>query len=275
MNIFKSKDNISLYYKDWGIGKPIIFSHGWLLDADMWDNQMFFLARHGYRAIAFDRRGFGRSEQPWDGYNYDTFADDIHSLIEHLQITNIVLVGFSMGGGDVSRYISRYGDSNIERLVLLGSITPILIKTKYNPIGVKPYIFKEIKEKIYRDRAKFIEEFVSLLYSINDKQIVSNGVLKHTTNIALLASIKASIDCVTAFAETNFYSDITQINIPTLIIHGTKDQIVPFESTSKIANKIITKSMLKLYDNAPHGFTVTHQNQLNHDLLLFLQNDFV
>ncbi|WP_210487565.1 alpha/beta fold hydrolase [Pantoea ananatis] len=270
MSLFKSKDGYNLYYKDWGKGQPVLFSHGWPLDADMWDSQLNFLAERGYRAIAFDRRGFGRSDQPWDGYDYDTFADDIHCLIEHLQLRDVTLIGFSMGGGDVSRYIGKYGTDKVKKLVLLGAVTPIFGQTDDHPEGVEKSVFDGIKQGLLKDRAQFINEFAAPFYGTNAGQQVSEGVLTQTLNIALLASLKATLDCVTAFAETDFRADLGKVDVPALIIHGSHDQIVPFEATGKLAHALIPGSELKIYDNGPHGFAVTHQDQLNQDLLTFL-----
>lgn len=271
MSTFTSQDGTQIYYKDWGTGKPILFSHGWPLDADMWDSQMNFLAERGYRVIAFDRRGFGRSDQPWQGYDYDTFAEDLHSLIAHLDLDEITLVGFSMGGGDVSRYIGRYGTERVSGLVLLGAVTPIFIKTDDHPQGVEKSVFDGIKDGLRKDRAQFISDFATPFYGINQGMTVSAGVLSQTLNIALLASLKATIDCVTAFSETDFRGDMAKIDVPTLVIHGTKDQIVPFEATGKLAAGMIANAQLKTYEGAPHGFAQTHQDQLNNDLLAFIK----
>ncbi|AIX49232.1 alpha/beta fold hydrolase [Pantoea eucrina] len=271
MSTFQTKDGVTLWFKDWGSGQPVLFSHGWPLDADMWDSQLTFLAERGYRVIAFDRRGFGRSEQPWKGYNYDTFADDIHDLIEHLQLEEITLVGFSMGGGDVTRYIGRYGSAKVKSLVLLGAVTPVFGRKADHPEGPEQAVFDDIRAGLRQDRAQFISDFATPFYGLNAGQQVSDGVLTQTLNIALLASLKATIDCVTAFAETDFRDDIAKVDVPTLVIHGSNDQVVPFEATGKLAHEMIKHSQLKVYDNAPHGFAVTHQDRLNADLLAFLQ----
>lgn len=272
MSTIKTQDGTQIYYKDWGAGKPVLFSHGWPLDGDMWDSQLNFLAERGYRVIAFDRRGFGRSDQPWEGYNYDTFASDINDLITALDLQDVTLVGFSMGGGDVSRYIGRYGTARVKALVLLGAVTPIFGKTADYPQGVDASVFEGIRDGLRKDRAQFISDFATPFYGINAGQTVSQGVLTQTLNIALLASLKGTIDCVTAFGETDFRSDIAKVDVPTLVIHGSNDQIVPFESTGKVAAEMIPGLQLKVYDNAPHGFAVTHQDQLNNDLLTFLQS---
>lgn len=271
MSTFKTLDGTEIYFKDWGSGKPVLFSHGWPLDSDMWEKQMLFLSERGYRTIAFDRRGFGRSSQPWDGYHYDRFADDIHELIEHLGIEEVTLVGFSMGGGDVTRYIARHGSKKIARLALLGAVTPYFIQSADHPEGVPAEVFEGIAAGLTKDRAQFISDFATPFYGINHGQQVSAGVLTQTLNIALLASIKGTIDCVTAFSETDFRPDMATIDVPTLVIHGDDDQIVPFEATGKLAAQMIKGAQLKVYAGAPHGFAVTHADTLNADLLAFLQ----
>ncbi len=270
MSTFTTTDGTEIYYKDWGSGKPVLFSHGWPLDADMWEYQMEYLSSRGYRTIAFDRRGFGRSSQPWTGYDYNTFADDIAQLIEHLDLKEITLVGFSMGGGDVSRYIGKYGTARVAKLVLLGAVTPIFGKSASFPEGVDASVFDGIKAGLLKDRAQFIADFAAPFYGTNQGQVVSDGVLTQTLNIALLASLKGTVDCVTAFAETDFRPDMAKVDVPTLVIHGDGDQIVPFETTGKLAAQQIKGAELKVYKGAPHGFAVTHAQQLNEDLLSFI-----
>lgn len=271
MSTLRTQDGTELYYKDWGAGKPVLFSHGWPLDADMWEYQMQYLSSRGYRTIAFDRRGFGRSDQPWTGNDYDTFADDIAQLINHLDLQDVTLVGFSMGGGDVSRYIARHGSARVAALVLLGAVTPLFGQKPDYPQGVETSVFDGIKAGLLKDRAQFIADFNTPFYGINKGQQVSNGVLTQTLNIALLASLKATVDCVTAFSQTDFRPDMAKIDVPTLVIHGDGDQIVPFETTGKVAAQMIKGAQLKVYKDAPHGFAVTHQHALNEDLLAFLQ----
>ena len=271
MSTFKTQDGTEIYYKDWGSGKPVLFSHGWPLDADMWEYQMEYLSSRGYRTIAFDRRGFGRSDQPWTGYDYDTFADDIAGLINHLDLRDVTLVGFSMGGGDVSRYIARHGSERVAGLVLLGAVTPLFGKKGDFAEGVDKSVFDGIKAGLLKDRAQFIADFNAPFYGTNQGQKVSDGVLTQTLNIALMASLKGTVDCVTAFSETDFRPDMAKIEVPTLVIHGDADQIVPFETTGKKAAELILGAELKVYEGAPHGFAVTHAQQLNEDLLAFLQ----
>ncbi|PZP25749.1 MULTISPECIES: alpha/beta fold hydrolase [Pseudomonas] len=270
MSTFTTRDGTEIYYKDWGSGKPVLFSHGWPLDADMWEYQMEYLSSRGYRTIAFDRRGFGRSSQPWEGYDYDTFADDIAQLIEHLDLRDVTLVGFSMGGGDVSRYIGRHGTSRVAKLALLGAVTPIFGRTADYPQGVDPSVFAGIRDGLLKDRAQFIADFATPFYGIDKGQKVSDGVLTQTLNIALLASLKGTVDCVTAFSETDFRADLAKVDVPTLVIHGDGDAIVPFETTGKVAAQLIKGAELKVYPGAPHGFAVTHTQRLNEDLLAFL-----
>jgi pimeloyl-ACP methyl ester carboxylesterase len=271
MSTIKMNDGTQIYYKDWGKGKPVLFSHGWPLDADMWDSQLNFLAERGYRVIAFDRRGFGRSDQPWTGYDYDTFASDINELITQLDLQDVTLVGFSMGGGDVARYIGRYGSARVAGLVLLGAVTPMFGKSETHPQGVDLSVFEGIRNGLRKDRAQFISDFNVPFYGINAGQTISEGVLTQTLNIALLASLKGTIECVTAFSETDFRDDMLKIDVPTLVIHGSNDQVVPIDVTGKVAAETIPGAELKVYDNAPHGFAVTHQDRLNDDLLAFLQ----
>ncbi|MFP1951030.1 alpha/beta fold hydrolase [Lonsdalea quercina] len=272
MSTFRTKDGTQLYYKDWGKGKPLLFSHGWPLDADMWDSQLHFFAEHGFRAIAFDRRGFGRSDQPWNGYHYDTLADDIHELIEHLQLDEITLIGFSMGGGDVARYIQRHGSHRVKAVALLSAVTPKLMKSADYPNGVEQQVIDGIREGIMQDRAQFISDFATPFYGLNKGMQVSEGVLTQTLNIALMASLKSTLDCVTAFSETDFRPDMHSINVPALVIHGDADQVVPFESTGKVAAAMIKNAQLKVYEGAPHAITQTHRDRLNQDLLEFIRS---
>ena len=273
MATLTTRDGTEIYYKDWGSGQPILFSHGWPLSADMWDAQMLFFASRGYRAIAFDRRGFGRSSQPWNGYDYDTFADDIAGLVEHLDLQNVVLAGFSMGGGDIVRYIARKGTSRIAKLALVSAVTPIFGKADDHPSGVDLSVFAGIRAGLAADRPQFLDDFSTLFYGTNRPGAkVSQGVFKQTLIIALQASIKGTIDCVTAFSETDFRPDMAAIDVPTLVIHGDDDQVVPFETTGKLAAAMIRGATLKVYAGAPHATAQTHADQLNEDLLAFIQS---
>jgi len=271
MTMLTMRDGTAIYYKDWGTGKPVFFSHGWPLDADMWEYQMMFLASNGYRVIAHDRRGFGRSSQPWTGYDYDTFADDIAQIIEHLDLQEVTMVGFSMGGGDVARYIARHGTKRVAKAALISAVTPIFIKTEDHPQGADKSVFDWIRGGILDDRAQFINDFNTLFFGANRETAkVSPGVFAQTLNSALRGSIKATHDCVTAFSETDFRPDMKAFDIPTLVIHGGDDQVVPLEATGKLAAAAIAGSILKVYPGAPHALCFTHKDQVNQDLLNFL-----
>ncbi|MFT8776848.1 MAG: alpha/beta hydrolase [Gluconacetobacter liquefaciens] len=270
MTRFTTSDGVGLYYKDWGTGRPVLFSHGWPLSADMWDSQMLHLAENGFRAIAFDRRGFGRSDQPWQGYDYDRLADDIAELTDHLDLRDVVLVGFSMGGGDVTRYIARHGSERVGKLALLGAVTPQFMKTAGHPVGPEKSVFDGIRAGLRADRAQFLKDFSSVFYGVNHGAAVSDGVLDQTLQIALQASLKATIDCVTSFSETDFHPDMAKIDVPTLVIHGDDDQVVPLEATGALAAKMIANATLTVYEGAPHGFVVTHDARLKANLLAFV-----
>lgn len=272
MPTITTHDGTEIYYKDWGSGQPILFSHGWPLNADMWDAQMMFFAGRGYRAIAFDRRGFGRSSQPWTGYDYDTFASDIAALIDQLDLRDVVLAGFSMGGGDVTRYIANHGSDRVAKLVLISAVTPLFIKTADHPEGVDKAVFDGIRAGLAADRAQFLDDFNPVFYGTNKNPgAASQGVFKQTLQLALQASLKATVDCVTAFSETDFRHDMAKIDVPTLVIHGDADQVVPFEATGQLAASLIKGSQLKVYAGAPHATCVTHQDDINRDLLAFIQ----
>lgn len=272
MSIITTRDGTDIYYKDWGSGQPVVFCHGWPLDGDMWEYQMNFLAERGYRVIAYDRRGFGRSGQPWNGYDYDTFADDLAELMESLDLKEAVLVGFSMGGGDVARYIGRHGSKRVAKAVLLGAVTPIFGKASDYPQGVAKEVFDGIKGGLRNDRAQFLSDFATIFFGTNrSNHKVSPGILAQTFNIAMLASLKGTLDCVTAFSETDFRADMKKFSVPTLVIHGDDDQVVPFETTGKVAAEMVPGAQLKVYAGAPHAFCFTHKEQLNEDLLAFLK----
>ncbi|WP_028311632.1 alpha/beta fold hydrolase [Derxia gummosa] len=270
MTMLTLRDGTELYYKDWGRGRPILFSHGWPLNADMWDAQMLHFAERGWRVIAFDRRGFGRSSQPWNGYDYDTFADDIGELIEALDLRDVVLVGFSMGGGDVVRYLAREGSSRVRGLALVSAVTPMFMKTADHD-GPDKAVFDGIRAGLAADRAQFLDDFAAIFYGTNREHIsVSQGVLKQTFGIAMQASIKGTIDCVTAFSETDFRPDMARIDVPTLVIHGDDDQIVPLEPTGRLAAKMIAGAKLIVYEGAQHATAWNDKDRLNADLMAFV-----
>ncbi|MEA1674711.1 alpha/beta hydrolase [Nitrospirillum sp. BR 11163] len=273
MSILTLRDGTDLYYKDWGHGQPVLFSHGWPLSADMWEYQMLHLARNGYRAVAFDRRGFGRSSQPWDGYDYDTLADDVARLIEHLDLRDMVLVGFSMGGGDVVRYLTRHGADRVAKLALVSAVTPFFLKTDDNPEGMPAEGFAGMRDALANDRPQFVADFSTLYFGTNRPgSAVSQGILDQTLQIAAQASIKATIDCVTAFSETDFRREMADIRLPTLIIHGDDDQTAPMGPTALATARLIPGAQLKIYPGAPHATCTTHKDQVNADLLAFLRD---
>ncbi len=271
MAMIKTSDGTELYYKDWGSGKPIVFSHGWPLNADMWEYQMEFLASHGLRCIAHDRRGFGRSSQPWTGGDYDTFADDLAALINALDLQDVTLVGFSMGGGEVARYIGRHGSNRVSKAALLGAVTPFLLKTADNPDGVDKSVFDGMRAGITADRAEFFNGFGKVFMGADRPgSKVSPGALTQTHSMALMASLKSTLDCVIAFSETDFRPDLKAFSMPTLIVHGDDDAIVPIDLTARLAAQMVTGSKLEVYPGAPHGFCFTHKDRLNADLLAFI-----
>lgn len=273
MSYVTAKDGTEIYYKDWGTGPVIFFSHGWPLSADMWEQQMMYFASNGYRVIAHDRRGFGRSSQPWTGYDYDTFADDIALILDTLDVTDVTMVGFSMGGGDVARYISRYKGARVAKACLTSAVTPYFIKADDNPAGTDKGVFDWIRDGLIADRPEFLGKFDVLFYGADKNPgVVSAGILTQTLQIALAGSIKATYDCVAAFSETDFRPDMAAFTMPTLIIHGDGDEIVGIEATGKAAHALIPGSELKIYEGAPHALVTTHRDRYNADLLAFLRS---
>jgi pimeloyl-ACP methyl ester carboxylesterase len=266
-----TKDNTKLYLKDWGTGRPVILLHGWPLSASSWDDGAMAIADAGMRAIFYDRRGFGRSEQPWDGYDYDTLADDLAAVIEHTGAQDATLVGFSMGGGEVARYMSRHGGRNIAQAVLVSAVVPYMLKTPDNPDGVPQATFDEMTKGMKEDRAKFFANFFKMFFGEGLlSKPVSDEVLEWARDVAMEAGLKPTLACAKAFATTDFRSDMSAFNVPTLIIHGTADKTVPIDPTGRAAARAIPQSELIEYDGAPHGLFATHKEQLTNDLLAFL-----
>ncbi|WP_419728456.1 alpha/beta fold hydrolase [Lichenicola sp.] len=271
MAFFKTPDGVELFYKDWGSGKPVVFIHGWPLNADMWEYQMVPMARKGLRTIAYDRRGFGRSDQPGGVYDYDVLADDLHALIETLDLHDVTLVGFSMGGGEVARYLSRHGSARIARMVLLSAVTPFLVKTPDNPDGVDRNIFDQMVEQLSQDRPHFLAGLGKKLYGAGLLNFsVSSELLQWTGTLALQGSPLATIDCVRLFSETDFRADMRAFDKPTLVIHGTSDTTVPSEASGQRSVAAIPGSRFIEYDGAPHGLFYTEHARVTADLLAFI-----
>jgi non-heme chloroperoxidase len=265
--------SIDLYYKDWGTGQPIVFSHGWPLNADAWDDQLLFVASHGYRAIAYDWRGFGRSTQPWTGNNMDTYADDIAALIEALDLRDVVLVGHSTGGGQVTRYIGRHGAARVAKAVLVDAITPLMLKTAANPGGTPIEAFDTLRAGLLADRSQFYKDLSAPFYGANRPgSTVSQGTRDMFWLWGMQAGLKGAYDCIKAFSETDLTEDLKKIDVPTLIVHGDDDQIVPIADSAPLSAKLVPNATLKFYPGAPHGLTATHKDQLNADLLAFLKS---
>jgi non-heme chloroperoxidase len=272
MSTIKTKDGTEIYYKDWGSGQPVVFSHGWPLSADAWDAQMVFLGERGYRVIAHDRRGHGRSSQTWNGNDMDTYADDLAQLIETLDLKDIVLVGHSTGGGEVTRYIGRHGTSRVAKAVLLGAVPPLMVKTDANPEGLPIDVFDGIRASTFNDRSQFFMDLTMPFYGYNrDGAKVSQGVRDSFWLQGMQAGIKSALDCIKQFSETDFTEDLKKFDIPTLIAHGDDDQIVPIGAAALKSSKLVKGSTLKIYPGAPHGLATTRQDEFNADLLTFIQ----
>ncbi|MDA3134159.1 alpha/beta fold hydrolase [Atlantibacter subterraneus] len=264
-------DGSYLYFKDWGSGQPIVFSHGWPLTADAFEDQMLFLGQQGYRVIAHDRRGHGRSSQPWEGHNMDRYADDLAELTAHLDLQDAIHVGHSTGGGEVARYIGRHGTARVAKAVLIGAVTPIMINTDFNPNGVPKSVFDGIRDGVINDRAAFFKELTLAFYGYNrDGAQPSEEVRNSFVRQGMQGSIKALYDCIKAFSETDLREDLRKMTVPTLVIHGDDDQIVPFETCGKVAAEILPDATLKVYEGGSHGICTTHKQQINQDLLEFI-----
>jgi non-heme chloroperoxidase len=267
-----TQDGTEIFYKDWGMGQPVVFSHGWPLNADAWDEQSFFMASNGFRAVAHDRRGHGRSSQPWDGNDMDHYADDLAAVIEALDLHDVVLVGHSTGGGEVTRYIGRHGTSRVSKAVLVGAIPPLMLKTAANPAGTPIEAFDAIRNGLAADRSQFYKDLSASFYGANRPgSNVSQGVRDAFWLMSMQVGFKAAYDCVKAFSETDLTDDLKKIDVPTLIIQGDDDQIVPIDDSGRLSVKIVEDAELKEYPGAPHGLFQTHKEQFNGDLLTFVK----
>ena len=272
MDGIRTKDGTEIYYNDWGAGRPVVFSHGWPLNADAWDAQMLFLGQNGYRVIAHDRRGHGRSSQPWTGNEMDTYADDLASLIETLDLKDVTLVGHSTGGGEVTRYIGRHGSRRVAKAALIGAVPPLMLKTANNPGGLPISAFDQIRAAVLADRSQFFKDLSMPFYGYNKPDAkISQGVRDSFWLQGMQVSIKGAYDCIKAFSETDFTEDLKKIDVPTLILHGDADQIVPIGASGLMSPKLVKNSKLKIYPGAPHGMCTTLADQVNGDLLGFLR----
>lgn len=265
--------DIQIYYKDWGNGQPIVFSHGWPLSSDAWEDQMLFLASKGYRCIAHDRRGHGKSSQTWDGNDMDSYADDLAKLTEQLDLKDAIHVGHSTGGGEVARFIGRHGTKRVAKIVLISAVPPLMLKTESNPGGLPKEEFDKLRASVQKDRAQFFKDLSEPFYGANRKgNTVSQGLRDFFWLQGMLSSIKASYDCIKQFSETDFTQDLKKIDVPTLILHGDDDQIVPIKDSAMLSEKLIKNAKLKIYKGAPHGMCSTLKDEINLDLLNFIKS---
>lgn len=269
---FTARDGARIYYKDWGSGQPVVFSHGWPLNADSWESQMLFLSSRGYRTIAHDRRGHGRSSQTWDGNDMDTYADDLASLLEVLDLRNVVLVGFSTGGGEVVRYIGRHGTRRVAKLVLVGAVPPLMLRTEANPGGLPMAVFDGLRQGEIDNRAQLYRDIAAgPFFGFNRPgTLPSPALIERFCAQGLQASHRSTHECIEAFSATDFSADLQQVTVPTLLVHGDDDQIVPIANSALLAAKALRNATLKVYEGAPHGLTDTHKDRLNADLLAFI-----
>lgn len=272
MNTFTTKDGTSIFYKDWGKGPVVTFSHGWPLSSDAWDAQMLFLGQNGYRVIAHDRRGHGRSGQTWQGNNMDQYADDLAELLQHLDVKNATMVGHSTGGGEVVRYIARHGQKRVAQVVLIAAVPPLMLKTEKNPGGLPLSVFDDIRAGVVNDRSQFYKDLSLPFYGYNKPGAkVSEGARDEFWRLGMQSSIVGSYDCIKAFSETDQTEDLKKIDVPTLVIQGDADQIVPIDDSGRLSAKLVKNGTLRVIPGAPHGLCTTHADVINQELLAFLQ----
>lgn len=269
----KNSDSNHIFYQEYGEGTPVIFIHGWPLNHEMWEYQMLEISKHNIRCIAYDRRGFGKSDRPWQDYDYDTIADDLHELITQLDLSKVVLVGFSMGGGEVARYMGKYGSDKIDKVVFISSVTPFRLKTPDNPDGSEKATFDATIQKLENDRPAFLKEFGKKFYGVGKvSHTVSPALLDWNQTLCLMSSAKATADCVRSFSETDFREDLKKIKVPVLIIHGDADDIVPIKVSGDKTAELIPHAKYIVYKGAPHGLFITEKEKLNTDLIAFITN---
>ena len=272
MSMIEAKDGANIFYKDWGSGPVVMFSHGWPLNADAWDEQLFFFASRGFRTIAHDRRGHGRSSQTWNGNDMDTYADDLAAVVQTLDLQGVTHVGHSTGGGEVARYIGRHGTNRVKGAVLVSAIPPTMLRTVANPGGLPIEVFDNIREGVLNDRSQFYHDLSASFYGANRPgAAVSDGIRQAFWRLSMMVGVKAAYDCIKQFSESDHTEDLKRFDVPTLLIHGSDDQIVPIDDSARLSAKLVKGAELKVYEGAPHGLMSTHGDRFNADVLKFLQ----